>query len=212
MTRWLIVFCDAKAAPGNARLSLRDHMIEIMFRRMRPGFGHCFAARPLPGGPWLVVEPLSVGLDVHIASADFPHWFDGELAAGRFRAVWANAVRQVEARFLGLGVLSCVRVVEALLGRKTGALTPYQLYRNLTREEEPMGGFFGGAPKAPEPDTSYIDEQRAKNAEKEAQLERENDARRRSRRGRAGAGRNLLRFDPEAGAPASTGDTDKIGG
>ncbi|MDX9861638.1 MAG: hypothetical protein RBS99_12055 [Rhodospirillales bacterium] len=59
-----------------------------------------------------------------------------------------------------------------------------------------MGGILGGG-SVPQSDTSYLDEQRRQADEDRAKAERENQARLRARRGRAG--RSLLQYGDERG-------------
>lgn len=142
MDRWLVVFSDLEPLPADAPRSARA-LHWALAGLLKPGFRHVFAARPLPGG-YLVANPHSVGLDLLAMAGDQPiadgspftadDWWHGlqiSIAAGRVAAVWAVANRPGPLR---PRLLTCVSTVKHLLGCDGWAVTPFQLYRQLTKE------------------------------------------------------------------------------
>jgi len=100
-------------------------------RLLRPGFRHCFAVVP-DGGRWIAVEALSAGFVVAILPV--PAGFD---VAGWYRSrgfVVVPARRRPPGRSVWPGPFTCVALVKRVLGlRAPGVLTPWQLFRRLTR-------------------------------------------------------------------------------
>lgn len=205
----LVVFCDAAPIPPGTRLGWRERLVWWgLHAFLRPGFRHCMVLQPFTlgqSGGWLHVNPLSNGIDLAICPARAAEAALAQVTAGGGAAVWAHPVR--ETRVLGFDLLTCVSVVKAVLGLRCRALTPYQLYRHLKRQEDlTMGGFFSSAPKAPEPDNSYLEEQLALQKEQKSDLEAQNAAKRRNLRSRSSAG-STLRFTGGAAAADTTGTT-----
>jgi hypothetical protein len=101
-------------------------------RLLRPGFRHCFAILH-DGCNWISFDPLSNYTDVtalHLpCDFDLPGW----LAARGYRVVRAPVDRHV-AKPAPVMVFNCVEAVKRLLGlHKRSIITPWQLYRYLTR-------------------------------------------------------------------------------
>ena len=101
-------------------------------RLLRPGFRHCFAILN-DGRHWVIVDPLSPFTDVAVldqpAAFDLPGWFRGQ-----GMAVSAAPVRRGLTRPAPWAPFTCVEAVKRVLGlHAPGVLTPWQLYRRLTR-------------------------------------------------------------------------------
>lgn len=116
-TAW-VVFC------GQAEL--------WWLRLLRPGFRHCFVALH-DGRHWVVVDPLAPFTDVAVLDLppayDLPGWFRGlGLTVVRAR------LRRGLVRPAPWGPFTCVEAVKRVLGLHAPfVLTPWQLYRRLTR-------------------------------------------------------------------------------
>lgn len=101
-------------------------------RWLKPGFRHCFLVID-DGRHWLVYDPLSHRTELRLVPAqpgvDLAAWF----AAHGCRAV--AAVPRAPARRLAPPLpFTCVEAVKRALGlRSWRILTPWQLYRALTR-------------------------------------------------------------------------------
>lgn len=101
-------------------------------RLLRPGFRHCFALLS-DGRHWITVDPLSPRLEVAVqpvpASFDLPGWL-----AGRGHLVVPAPALPPPARPAPWGPFTCVEAVKRLIGlHDRRVLTPWQLYRRLTR-------------------------------------------------------------------------------
>lgn len=101
-------------------------------RLLRPGFRHCYVLIN-DGEHWMSIDPLSCHTEVmvhHIAPAfDLPGW----LRARNLTVVQADV--RPQSRPAPWSVYSCVEVVKRILGLQDfWVLTPYQLYRRLTRD------------------------------------------------------------------------------
>lgn len=98
---------------------------------LKPGFRHCFVCLN-DGRHWLVVDPLSCGLEVGVltvaAEVDLAAWL-------RRHALTVVAVRPTRLRRpLPPGLLTCVETVKRVLGLSAPlVVTPWQLYRHLMR-------------------------------------------------------------------------------
>ena len=109
--------------------------VELRWLRvLRPGFRHCFVALN-DGRHWLVVDPLAPFTDVAVldlpADYDLPDWFRGL----GFTVVPAR-LRRGLTRPAPWGPATCVEAVKRVLGLHAPfVLTPWQLYRRLTRPE-----------------------------------------------------------------------------
>ncbi|MBR9970819.1 hypothetical protein [Magnetospirillum sulfuroxidans] len=134
----LVVFSDMADIPAGIRLGWRERLLTWGFNAfLRPGFRHCMVLQPFflgEAGGWLLVNPLSNGIDLSICPARAAEAVFEQVNSGIAHAVWAHPVR--EARITGLAPLTCVTAVKAILGLRCHAQTPYQLYRHLKREEE----------------------------------------------------------------------------
>lgn len=139
--RWLIVFADLDPLPVPAPVSARV-LHWLLEAALRPGFRHCFAIRPTRRG-YVVLNPHSWGLDILTLDGgekltDSPYtadeWWRGINASagkGRIHTVWASVQPgQLSIRPL----LTCVAAVKHLLRLDSRAITPFQLYRHLTKE------------------------------------------------------------------------------
>ena len=101
-------------------------------RVLRPGFRHCFVALN-DGGHWVVVDPLAPFTDVAVlglpAEYDLPDWF-----RGLGMIVVPAPLRRGLTRPAPWGAFTCVEAVKRVLGLHAPfVLTPWQLYRRLTR-------------------------------------------------------------------------------
>ena len=101
-------------------------------RLLRPGFRHCFVALN-DGRHWVVVDPLAPFTDVAVlgigAGYDLPGWF-----RGLGMIVLPAPMRPGHARPAPWGPFTCVEAVKRVLGLHAPlVLTPWQLYRRLTR-------------------------------------------------------------------------------
>jgi len=101
-------------------------------RLMKPGFRHCFAFTFDPcSGVWIVIDPT---LDSAFIRAYSPRQFTILLNAYtakqiKFLKVKAQRNHVNRPRLL----LTCVSAVAHILGLKTSAVTPLQLYRYLLK-------------------------------------------------------------------------------
>lgn len=143
---WLVVFADFPPAPEKSaswQTRLAHRLFEIV---LAPGFRHVFAAREIAFGAraeagLLVVNPHWRGADVMALAMSDPmpghpgwkvrDWWLGLLNNGALmlggRAVWCRA--GVGPDRPPLAPLSCVSVIQHLLGLRGLAFTPRQLYR-----------------------------------------------------------------------------------
>ncbi|WP_207460172.1 hypothetical protein [Azospirillum sp. SYSU D00513] len=101
-------------------------------RLLRPGFRHCFVALN-DGRRWIVLDPLAPFTEVTVL--DVPPGYD---LPGWFRAhgltVAPAAVRRGLTRPAPWAPFTCVEAVKRVLGlHAPTVLTPWQLYRHLTR-------------------------------------------------------------------------------
>jgi hypothetical protein len=90
---------------------------------LRPGFGHCSVLIPAFEDGWLEVHPASGILQFNIKT-------NSEIA--RYTKVLKVKVNGYKFKGFPIKVLSCVRMVEYMLGKSIYAITPYRLYKKLT--------------------------------------------------------------------------------
>jgi hypothetical protein len=103
-------------------------------RALKPGFRHCLVALAQPGGGWVLLDPLAHATRVaHLPTlADPVGWF---LAHGLLPV----PVRPVPPapRAAPWAPFTCVEAVKRALGvRARFVVTPWQLFRHLTRLEK----------------------------------------------------------------------------
>lgn len=103
-------------------------------RGLKPGFRHCLVALAQPGGGWILLDPLAHATRLlHLPSLGDPvDWF---LAHGLLPV----PVRPVPPmpRAAPWAPFTCVEAVKRTLGiRARFVLTPWQLFRHLTRAEK----------------------------------------------------------------------------
>ncbi|MGF1629624.1 MAG: hypothetical protein ACFCUT_09150 [Kiloniellaceae bacterium] len=135
----------------------------------RPGFRHCFVALD-DGRAWIEVDPRGDGIGV---AAEVPAAVD---LASHYRAlgyaVIETALRRRRRRYRVAWAFTCVEAVKRVLGVHGWLIwTPYQLYRQLEKDE--MGSIFNPPkPKAPpppppppEPDDPAIEDTRKRERE-----------------------------------------------
>jgi len=127
----LVVFTDAREIPW--------------LRLLRPGFRHVLVALRLPGGGWIVVNPLSHQIRVDpVAALEGPalaHWF----RAQGFTVI-ETMTRRAPRREAPWAPMTCVEVVKRLLGiHARWVWTPWALYRLLVRDTPECPGpiWFG---------------------------------------------------------------------
>jgi hypothetical protein len=105
-------------------------------RLLRPGFRHCFVVLN-DGRHWITVDPLSPHTEIAVQPTppgfDLIGWF-----AGRGQAVAAAAIRRDRRRPAPWAPFTCVEAVKRVLGLHARfVVTPWQLYRHLTRPGSP---------------------------------------------------------------------------
>jgi len=128
---WLVIFVDPGAAAPGCRL--RNRVLHLLLRCLRPGFRHVLAISPEGrGNAWLVVNPgsdvLSVGV-VH-GSHIIPD-LRRAVAGGHARVIAVTASRPAGWRFRGL--FTCVATIAHLTGVRAGPFcTPWGLHRRMT--------------------------------------------------------------------------------
>lgn len=199
---WYAVFCDPEPLPPGA--PLRNRVLARLLRAgLAPGFRHVYAMRRLHlAEGWLVFNPHSACVDiVEFAGDAFAARVFAEAEAGRCRVV-AVAARRPGAWVPRLAA-TCVSAVAHLLGAPSRPwTTPRALYRQLKRQESPMGSVFS----PPKVDTKAADEAARKARADADALEAKNQARLRALK--AGqSGRSLLAYSGtgEAGVKTSLG-------
>lgn len=99
---------------------------------LRPGFRHCFVIVH-DGTRWLSLDPLlqHTELKVHDVPPDFdlPGWL-----TARGNRVMAAPLNRAHTKPAPVMVFTCVEAVKRVLGlHKWAVMTPWQLYRHLTR-------------------------------------------------------------------------------
>ncbi|WP_247883246.1 hypothetical protein [Azospirillum brasilense] len=124
--------CRTRGDSPRAWVVFRGEAELWWLRLLKPGFRHCFALLH-DGRRWVIVDPLSPFTDVSVldlpASFDLPGWY-----RGLGMAVTPALVRRGLTRPAPWGPFTCVEAVKRLLGlHAPGVLTPWQLYRRLTR-------------------------------------------------------------------------------
>lgn len=128
----LVVFCDTSFGTLPKGTSWRDRLMARIHARLRPGFKHCFVLRAETDGSWLVLDPLTDGLNL----ARWPVMAEGLVLREVVRR--GGTVLRVTPRrgqgIWGFGPITCVTAVKAHLGRLSWALTPYRLYLELAKE------------------------------------------------------------------------------
>lgn len=129
--RWIVCFGDSVPT--------------FWSRMLRPGFRHCCAASYFADQKrWVYVDPCRSGTVVEVLRPDE--------FAGRFQHLMANSshVLSIAARRerkRTAAVWYCVGALKGLLGLKSGALSPWGLYRDLIR---------AGAEKVEKPDVRIV--------------------------------------------------------
>lgn len=143
--RWVVVFSDPDPLEPGAGWC--DRLLYRALRLLKPGFRHCFAARPATAfDGWLVANwhwgrldlvevragtPVEVG---PVTFGDYSQCVDAMAAAGLATTVWATAGDGE--RFLARGPATCVEAIKHLLSIGAPlAVTPWQLYRHLAKEQ-----------------------------------------------------------------------------
>lgn len=102
-------------------------------KMLKPGFRHCFVLLN-DGRSWVTVDPMLNHTDVqiHYAPPDFdlPRWLKG-----RGQTVVSASLDHSRKRPAPWALFTCVEAVKRVLGlRARFIMTPWQLYRHLTRE------------------------------------------------------------------------------
>jgi len=126
---------DADAiTPAPALVVFTDAREIAWLRLLRPGFRHVLVALWLPGGGWIVINPLSHHVRVDPVAALEP-----AALASWFRAqghtVIETMTRRAPRREAPWAPMTCVEVVKRLLGiHARWVWTPWALYRILARE------------------------------------------------------------------------------
>lgn len=119
-------------APRRAVVAF-DGRTEIgWLRLLKPGFRHCFVVVE-DGGRWIVVDPLSPF--THVALVAPPDGTGvGDWLAGLGLTVVETTLRRPASRPAPWAPFTCVEAVKRVLGlRAARIVTPWQLYRHLTR-------------------------------------------------------------------------------
>ena len=106
-------------------------------RWLKPGFRHCFVAVD-DGIEWLTVDPLLHRLEIR--ASGLPSAFD---LAAEYRRMALDVIEVIPApvalRRAPFGLFTCVETAKRLLGiRAPWVLTPWQLYRLLSRRAPPL--------------------------------------------------------------------------
>lgn len=100
-------------------------------RFLRAGFRHCSAfAADRESGMWIVLDPMLDGAYVRtFTNQQIIHWINGLKAGGNATILLAKCDRHkvIVPRLM----LTCVSILSHLLGLKTCAVTPRQLYGHL---------------------------------------------------------------------------------
>ena len=99
---------------------------------LRPGFRHCFVIVH-DGARWLSLDPLlqHMELKVHDVPADFdlPGWL-----TARGNKVMPAPLDRAHTKPAPFMLFTCVEAVKRVLGlHRLAVITPWQLYRHLTR-------------------------------------------------------------------------------
>ncbi len=102
-------------------------------RILKPGFRHCFVVIN-DGQCWVSYDPMSHHTDITVhhvpAFFDLPGWL-----AGRGHKVVETVIDKTSNKAAPLAIFSCVEAVKRVLGiHQRGVITPWQLYRYLTRK------------------------------------------------------------------------------
>lgn len=143
---WQVIFCD----PDNdaaAMAGLRGRVLSAVLSRLTPGFRHCFAARPMGDGGWLVINPHACRTDVFTVTpavsertkheyygVDYGQVLDRAADAGRAARLFVP--QACPGRIRAPRPMTCVAVVGAVTGHPppAGVWTPLQFYRWLIRQ------------------------------------------------------------------------------
>jgi len=104
-------------------------------RLLRPGFRHCFALVDHGPAGWVVLDPLAGELELALlapAPAEALRcWFEA-----RGLTVVAARLARTAGRAAPWAPYTCVELVKRVLGvRRRWLLTPWQLYRHLSRTQ-----------------------------------------------------------------------------
>lgn len=106
---------------------------------LRPGFRHCSVVLH-DGRRWLSLDPMLSRIELRVhdhvpPDFDLPGWL-----RERGQLVVAAPVDQTRAVPMPLAVFTCVEAVKRVLGlHRSLILTPWQLYRHLTRMTPQQG-------------------------------------------------------------------------
>lgn len=101
-------------------------------RLLKPGFRHCFVVVE-DGGRWIVVDPVSPFTHVALVTPPGKGGVAGWLA-GMGLTVVETAVCRTHTRPAPWAPFTCVEAVKRVLGLHAARIvTPWQLYRHLTR-------------------------------------------------------------------------------
>lgn len=98
---------------------------------LQKGFRHCSAfAADRESGMWIVLDPMLDGAYVRtFTNAQMKHWINGLKVGGKATILLAKCQAKPVKRPRAL--LTCVSIISHLLGTKTCAVTPKQLYAHL---------------------------------------------------------------------------------
>jgi hypothetical protein len=120
--------------PGTAVVAFSGKAELWWLRALKPGFRHCLVALAQPGGGWILLDPLAHATRLaHLPQlADPVDWF---LAHGLLPVPVRPAAPAPRAA--PWAPFTCVEAVKRALGiRARFVLTPWQLFRHLTRVEK----------------------------------------------------------------------------
>lgn len=145
-------------------------------RFLKPGFGHCFVC-VLRDGYWMRIDGRRGVPEFEVLTLG-----DFDLAA--FYRENGNTVVETEQRteplWSPLALRNCVGLVKSVLCLRSWAVTPFQLYRFLTRPAmQLLPGFSSPSPQAAPPPPPTAEDPAIKAAQEKLRLAEKN------RRGRA---------------------------
>ena len=107
-------------------------------RFLRRGFKHCFVVLH-DGVNWITIDPLSHHTEVMVQYTDQDFYLPGYLERQGMKVIRAPLCRDQKTP-APFSIMSCVESVKRVLGlHHVGIMTPYQLYRHLTKKEVPYG-------------------------------------------------------------------------
>lgn len=90
---------------------------------LKPGYGHCCVVIPIYDDTWLEVQAAYGILQFNIKT-------NSQLA--KYTKVLKVKINGYTFKGIPIKFLSCVRIVEYMLGKSIHAITPYRLYKKLT--------------------------------------------------------------------------------